>query len=458
MTSQPFARHSPGLASWIRAEPALALLCVVVLAIPLEATRRYLPFGLLDAARIGMIVGVALAVWLVATRRSSLVAPRTLALPVLAIVAVEAISLVSTGWPSAPKSFLATASYAAFAAFVAQAARTRSALTALSVAFVVSGALQAGITIAQSAFEFHLFPDYPAAWIERRSGTFWDPNLLARMLVLTQTAGLGLLVGGWGSRRVRWALLGAMALMAFGLVLTGSRTGWLLFALVLVLWVPFTLRRAAGRSGLVVVAAAFALGFVLNPLAAERAGDIPQPGPPGVAAPGLPSERTTTALDPLLDDLPIDGTRRYLARAAVAMFEDHPLSGVGLGGFQPMILGPYRAFGPGDGTGPFISLAHTDVLRVAAEEGLVGLLALGSLFAGVVVTARRALRDAGDRVRMALVVSTLGIGIVALASQTEGRFYSDPYLWLFVGVLAALTVRGDAEGRIDTADAATARD
>ena len=29
-----------------------------------------------------------------------------------------------------------------------------------------------------------------------------------------------------------------------------------------------------------------------------------------------------------------------------------------------------------------------------------------------------------------------GIGVILLASQTEGRYYLDPYLWLLIGLLA----------------------
>jgi len=147
----------------------------------------------------------------------------------------------------------------------------------------------------------------------------------------------------------------------------------------------------------------------------------------------------TTPLDPLLNALPLDIIRRYLARAGIAMFLDHPITGVGLGGFQPQLLGPYFYYIDPEYRPAPITLAHTDVIRVAAEEGLVGLAALTAFLAGIAMTLRRAMRGADGFQRIAVAATGLGLLAVFLAAQTEGRFFNDPYLWLLVGTLGALT-------------------
>jgi O-antigen ligase len=117
------------------------------------------------------------------------------------------------------------------------------------------------------------------------------------------------------------------------------------------------------------------------------------------------------------------------------MFEDHPVFGVGLGGFQSNLLGPYRNFIPyGDLTG-VISLQHMDVLRVASEEGSIGLVAWLVLLMATGVTVARALRAPAADPPLVWAMAA-GIVVILLASQTEGRFYLDPYLWLLIGLLA----------------------
>jgi O-antigen ligase len=159
---------------------------------------------------------------------------------------------------------------------------------------------------------------------------------------------------------------------------------------------------------------------------------------PPVAWLAPPTAPTSTPLDPLLNALPLDIIRRYLARAGIAMFIDHPLSGVGLGGFQPQLLGPYFYYIDPEYRPAPITLAHTDVIRIAAEEGLVGLAALVVFLAGIATTLRRALGGADGFQRIAVSATGLGLLVVFLAAQTEGRFFNDPYLWLLVGALGAL--------------------
>jgi O-antigen ligase len=111
---------------------------------------------------------------------------------------------------------------------------------------------------------------------------------------------------------------------------------------------------AAVAAGLVVA------GLAEKPSAAERA--------------GADADRLVTA----------SSNRYEYWRVALAAFEDRPLGGIGAGGFRVRWLRE-RTIPEG------IRNAHSLELEVAAELGLVGLLALAAMIAGVVMAGRRAL-------------------------------------------------------------------
>jgi O-antigen ligase len=121
------------------------------------------------------------------------------------------------------------------------------------------------------------------------------------------------------------------------------------------------------------------------------------------------------------------------------MWEDHPIVGIGIGGFRPYILSQYIDFIPRDRMAAPVTLPHTFLSQVAAELGLVGLAVLAAflavLTAFVVDAVRRAkavwLRSAATAVGLAIVV-------IFLSSQIAGGFLVEPYLWLAIGVLAAV--------------------
>jgi hypothetical protein len=202
--------------------------------------------------------------------------------------------------------------------------------------------------------------------------------------------------------------------------------------------------------------AAFVIGLIASPNALLRSNDLPAVGDETGGTPSGPvAERATTPLDEFVAKIPLDEVRRYLARGGVAMFEDHPVFGVGLGGFQSNLLGPYRNFIPyGDLTG-VISLQHMDVLRVASEEGAIGLAAWLALLIAVGVTLARALRAPAADPPLVWAMGA-GIVVILLASQTEGRFYLDPYLWLLIGLLAGAWRRAAAPGAAGQGEAANA--
>lgn len=427
----------------------LALVGFVTLTVAFEFTKRWFPIPEIEVSRIAMVVAMAWFAWLLIGRRERpQLPPRTLIVVGGLVVALEWLSFALTRWPNAPKEVAAVSAYAAFAVVVASAVRTRRDLAILGACLLASGAIVGALGVAEQVFDFYLWKDRPLEVFGRRNSTFADPNITARFYLLSLAVGLGVLAAGPSrSRAVRALVLATLALVAAGLVLTGSRTGWILLLILLAAWLPVILRGRSRdlRLGAGVIVAVFVVTYAVNPAAGARWDDVPPTGELQPVRSGPLAARTDTIVDPILRIVPIDAVRQYLIRAGVAMFQDAPLAGVGLGGFQPQILGPYRGFIPADRLSRPTSLEHTELVRVAAETGVVGLAVLLSLFAAAWWTLWRSARGRGSRDRIVAYTLAVLLLLLGLSSQMEARFYTEPYLWLLLGAIAAfarLAARG----------------
>jgi putative inorganic carbon (hco3(-)) transporter len=445
----------PSPSSLLR-DPLLVAVCFAIVTLPLEISGLWFPTSLINLSRLGMFA----AILIVARRalfepRSIIVPPRPLLAGAAAVIAVDLASGFAGGWPNAGRELGPLLFYAAFAFAVVQALTDRRRLLVAGACLLAAGSAEAGLILAQQTGDFYLTQIRQFAG--RRNGTFIEPNIAARFLVLAVVAALAATRRPISRRPAR--PVAAAVLLTLAVVLTFSRSGWLLLLFVALAWAAIGIRDRRAWLGSAVVIGAFGIGLLAVPNALTRATDNLSPAsgaapssparaslvasldlmPPAASQPPAAEPHTaSTPLDGLLNAAPIDAIRRYLARAGIAMFLDHPLTGVGLGGFQPMILGPYFEYiHPAYRPEP-VSLAHTDLIRIAAEEGLVGLAAFALFALGLGETIRRARRDRDELDQVALAATGLGLLVVFLAAQTEGRFYNDPYLWLLVGTLGAL--------------------
>src|SRR6185369_2137012 len=318
------SRRVAALAAAARAEPMLALLVLIVLTLPLEFTRPWFPTGSLDLARIGMIAGI---VWLgrrAVTGRLRARPWQPIAIAATLVILVDVVSLAIFRWPSAPKSVVAILAYAGFALFVSQVVDDRRRLGIVLVAMVVAGVAEGVILIAEQVGNFYLWAAPQLEFYGRRNGTFVDPNLAARMLVVAAIVAFGLVASRATTDRGRAALIGGAGVIGLGVVLTLSRTGYLLLAAATVGWLLFARSSRLGALGPAVVVAAFVIGLIASPNALLRSNDLPAVGDDQAGTPSGPvAERTPTGLDEFVATIPLDEVRRYLARGGVAMFEDH---------------------------------------------------------------------------------------------------------------------------------------
>ncbi|HZP57185.1 MAG TPA: O-antigen ligase family protein [Dehalococcoidia bacterium] len=404
---------------------------MLALALPLEITKLAFPFlttraelgggvgptSIVDAGRL--VVALAAAVWLVRPQRPRAdVLPRSpLVLPLALLLALYALS---TLWAvdlraARIESLRLVASLATFA-LVPFFVRDRATLRWTLLALVATMAALAVLGVYQEATGRFFWNSGLGLYGERRiNTTFADPNHFARFLLEGIVAALVLWF--YVRRRTKFALLlPAMGLAVLTLEFTGSRGAWLvglatLPATVALLPIGRALRLRMLAMGLALLAVVALVLAASNPYFSKR-------------------------VDTFRFGFEAAGARPYLVKAGLRMFADHPVAGVGAGGYQRAFEDDYYRY-----KDPKIkantTISHTSLVTVAAELGVAGLAVLVFLAWRWAAYVRDVMRAADAEMRayaLGLAMMTL---IIFLGSQTEGRFLEDPYLWLAAGLVVA---------------------
>jgi putative inorganic carbon (HCO3(-)) transporter len=256
----------------------------------------------------------------------------------------------------------------------------------------------------------------------RLAGPIGDPNFYALILLVTVPLGLALLAS---TRRpfVRLVVASGVVLTAATVLLTYSRGGVIVLAIGCLLSLA-RLRVDASRVALLVVALSVALAL-MPPSVWERLGTMLRP------------IQNTSQVGQVVDTSV--ELRLGAQRAAIEMFLDHPLGGVGADNY-PLL---YQEYSQRLGVTAVASQfqPHNLYLQVGAETGMLGLLAFLPAVIGPLVALEQA-RRAGRGVTPArewLVVS-FGVEIALvcylLASFTLQGSYPR-YLWILLALVVA---------------------
>jgi O-antigen ligase len=146
-------------------------------------------------------------------------------------------------------------------------------------------------------------------------------------------------------------------------------------------------------------------------------------------------------------------SRIMLWRAAVTMFQEHPLKGVGIENFQS--LSPrYSGFFASKGETPYEPgkvgrgyVAHSTWLQMLAEGGLLISVPFFLLFVMVFVITRRVKKapfpDPLQRELAERAVTFEGMFIAFIISSTFGSHFKIDFMWWYLGAVAALAVISD---------------
>jgi O-antigen ligase len=253
----------------------------------------------------------------------------------------------------------------------------------------------------------------------RISGPFGDPNFFGQALVPIFAIALE---RAWHESRPRLRLVAAVAVVVVPLAIIFTFSRGALVALVVVgVAMLFSLRPswraiAAGAAALAVVIILLPPGYVERTTALFET-----------------NEAAVVSSDPSVDQ------RTSILIAGLQMFYDYPVAGIGIGNFPDRYLEYAGEIGL-DHTRAAIQ-PHSFFLEIAAETGLIGLIAWGVVGAFIIEIfrrARRRLAEAGER-ELYQMITAYAIGL--LGFYTAGLFLHlafARYMWVLLGVVFAV--------------------
>ena len=239
----------------------------------------------------------------------------------------------------------------------------------------------------------------------RVNSVFWDPSVYGRYLTVAVLASLaGILLAGVRGWRVA-GLYGVVVATWLGLLISFSQSSFVALA-------AGTVVAAAVVWGRRATLALVALGAVTCAVVLA----VPQVRDELVGKSRSGVNRITSG-------------RANLVGQGIRIALDHPVAGVGVGGFSR----EYAERRGITGRDPKRVASHTTPVTVAAEEGLVGVALLGWLVAAALLATLVGLGQ-GFTSRVALAT-----GIVLLAIVVHSLFYADlfedPMTWALLGLV-----------------------
>jgi O-antigen ligase len=298
------------------------------------------------------------------------------------------------------------APFAALYALLAEARWDAPALRAIVAVLVVEGAAFLLVGLVEYGTGELLWNDKVIAGNEahayfRVNSLFWDPNILGRYVAVTMIVLAAIVAFGERRREVK-AAAACFALLWMLLLITFSQTSTLALLAGLIVLAATRWGLARGVAAAIATVVAIAVAVVV------------------IAGGGLSSETTSG--------------RAGLVDGGLEIAGDHPLAGVGSGGFAAEFTARYY-----EGEG-FAAESHTEPVTVAAEQGAVGLVAYGTLL-GVTIGAllgATGLELRGRARGTALAATLLAIYAVMLVhSLGYAAFLTDPITWTVLAVAGA---------------------
>lgn len=414
----------------------------IVLALPLEFTAMFMFQPLVRW--LFVIMGGTL-VYLLATRRWRLTIPRQPSVLVLLVLVALALASWAVARPSGSyRQIVDVLTYPVASLVIMNLARTDADHRRAWTAFLISGLGVAALGVALYAAHVAIWTPNPVV-AHRLNITFADPNITARFLTLCAVAAVMLFAA---RRSARWLAGTSAVACALVIPMTWSRSGLVLFPLSLVLAVVMSVDRRRAITIGVCALITFAVSTGVNPDTRQRAAGAANTFITMTMGTAHSTSSPPASTSSAHDTFALEDNRRYLIAAGLKMFRDHPLTGVGFGGYQQALVTTYRQFLPTNDPNPD-TVSHTSFVTTLAEEGIVGVLIL---LAFLIQLGREVLRF--GRSPWTTIPATLIVPIF-LYSQFEGRFLEEPYLWLCVGLTYSamlLESRAAARAGLDTPD------
>jgi O-antigen ligase len=351
--------------------------------------------------------------------RSTTAQPLTITPPAVRwmflLVAVAVLTIPISFWPGGSINVLTDLFGKSLVIFllIANVVRTEDRVRTLISVMILAGMLAALVAI--SNFGSGTLDQQGMRVLGYDSPLALNPNDLA----LTLNMLLGLAIGLYGVllKPGNRFLLAGMALLISGVVVSFSRSGFVTLLAVLAVWFARSLRRR-GAGVLVLMIPVVAAAFLMLPSGY--------------------SDRLATITDTAADPTGSASERIETMKAAVVLFVQHPLTGVGLG--NNIHVNVARGWVHND--------AHNAYLKLAAELGIVALVAYLMFIVSVFRAVRAARRRFGQQPETRTLAS-LAYGVeLALIAFVVGAFFSPVpyhfYLYYPAGLAVALAAMARA--------------
>jgi O-antigen ligase len=375
---------------------------------------------MLNPGKAAMAATIVVACWRARYEPGRLV-PRSGVL--LAALSVLFLSVVGLGWSDLQQPNNATLILVMYVAFVFAAPsliEDRRDLERIIAAFFVAAIALSVLAVAQrllGVFQWRANLVQSDAYSYRSNATFADPNNFARYLAVTMALAAGCILALGPRRLTVYLAIPALVLSAPALIATASRSGWL--GMLMACFLVVALAPVPRYTKLRINGAAFGtLGALLALLLIQGGSDAAR------------VRSLAHGVDTVL------GVRRFLIRAGWEMWKDNPLVGVGTGSFQNALVLVYRRLMP---EWAKTSLSHTSFISILAEWGIVGVAAFAFFAARVGAACVRVYRAAGDSFERMLAGWFIAAFVeILFQSQSEGRLFEEPYLWLLLALVAAV--------------------
>ena len=234
----------------------------------------------------------------------------------------------------------------------------------------------------------------------------------------------------------RAAWLAGFAFLLGAVLISGARSGWVMFAVVAAAFTwPMLKDRTTRKLALAVpliAAGAITISIIASPLMKERI--------------------TQSALAVIGTEQAIDEASSYrvpIFRNALAMYRDHPVNGVGVRAFRKAYM---QYAEPDDvhfidgGTSTRAHQAHNIVLEFMSDTGTIGLL---GFFAAVAFGVRAWRNMDRDQQSQAFPYAVSLIAIIFPLNSYFSIFgvYTMSITWVMMGLFVAAAISGPSESR-----------
>ncbi|MFO0901901.1 MAG: O-antigen ligase family protein [Pirellulales bacterium] len=324
---------------------------------------------------------------------------------------------------------------------VVNAVRSTEILRRVTWALLVAGSFMGGLGLFQAVTKtqhidyggFAQVPERTVAeedeeWVPapkpRAAGPIGEKNYYAQFMLMIAPLAF-MQRQSERSPLLKLLAIGALLLILAGVALSGSRGAAVGFLAVLLVMAAF---RYVTWAQVCILMLAGGMVVMLNPTYRERLSSL---------APLLEIARGSASIQNA--DKAIQGRATEMV-AAVLIFFDHPLLGVGPGNFPTEFV--HKADLLGFQVHSTERLAHCMYLEIAAENGLAGLLAWLWLYGATLKSLLRARAEATEPA-LRNAATALFLGLVVLASTTVFlSFAYTRYYWFLLALGGAAATLG----------------